>query len=105
MKGLKAYASRKTGVYGDDNLQATMPMINGYSAMTVMTTLRPANGKIMFVGGAGNDIIHSQGGSNTFLFSGDFGQDQIYGYQAQDKLVFMGTPMAAARAVIPRFRV
>ncbi|WP_414158280.1 polyurethanase [Pseudomonas sp. BNK-45] len=48
---------------------------------------------VTFVGGAGNDVMHSTGGgANTFLFSGHFGLDLIQGYQYSDKLVFMGVP-------------
>lgn len=47
-------------------------------------------GNDVFVGGAGNDLMESGGGSNTFLFSGHFGNDQILGYQSSDKLVFLG---------------
>ena len=48
---------------------------------------------VTFVGGAGNDDMYSSGGgSNTFLFSGNFGLDLIHGYQSSDKLVFMGVP-------------
>ncbi|PYC41395.1 polyurethane esterase [Pseudomonas protegens] len=48
---------------------------------------------VTFVGGAGNDVMYSSGGgSNTFLFSGNFGLDLIHGYQSSDKLVFMGVP-------------
>ena len=43
-------------------------------------------------GGAGNDLMVSGGGSNTFLFNGLFGNDRVEGYQASDKLVFMGIP-------------
>lgn len=39
-------------------------------------------------GGKGNDTIRDSSGHNTFLFSGQFGQDRIIGYQATDKLVF-----------------
>lgn len=49
-------------------------------------------GSNVFVGGAGNDLMVSGGGSNTFLFNGLFGNDRIEGYQASDKLVFMGIP-------------
>ncbi|MBT2373059.1 polyurethane esterase [Pseudomonas fluorescens] len=49
-------------------------------------------GNDVFVGGAGNDLMVSGGGSNTFLFNGFFGNDRIEGYQASDKLVFMGVP-------------
>lgn len=48
---------------------------------------------VTFVGGTGNDVMHSSGGGgNTFLFSGNFGFDLIHGYQNTDKLVFMGVP-------------
>ncbi|KPU53948.1 lipase [Pseudomonas fluorescens] len=48
-------------------------------------------GHVTFVGGNGNDVMHSTGdGSNTFLFSGAFGFDAINGYQGSDTLVFMG---------------
>lgn len=49
-------------------------------------------GNDVFVGGTGNDLMVSGGGSNTFLFNGLFGNDRIEGYQASDKLVFMGIP-------------
>jgi len=53
--------------------------------------LRSDKGLVTFVGGAGNDVMHSTGnGGNTFLFSGAFGFDAINGYQGSDKLVFMG---------------
>ena len=52
--------------------------------------LRSDKGQVTFVGGAGNDVLHSGVGSNTFLFSGAFGFDAINGYQGSDKLVFMG---------------
>lgn len=38
--------------------------------------------------GKGNDTIRDSSGHNTFLFSGQFGQDRIIGYQPTDKLVF-----------------
>ncbi|WP_016705124.1 polyurethanase A [Pseudomonas chlororaphis] len=47
-------------------------------------------GNDVLVGGAGNDLLQAGGGSNTFLFSGDFGQDRVLGYQSSDKLVFLG---------------
>jgi Ca2+-binding RTX toxin-like protein len=47
-------------------------------------------GNDVFVGGAGNDVLESGGGVDTFLFSGAFGQDRVVGYQASDKLVFLG---------------
>jgi Ca2+-binding RTX toxin-like protein len=47
-----------------------------------------------FVGGAGNDLMQAGGGGDTFLFNGSFGQDRITGYEAGDKLVFLGVPGA-----------
>jgi Ca2+-binding RTX toxin-like protein len=47
-------------------------------------------GNDVFVGGTGNDLLESGGGIDTFLFSGAFGHDQVLGYQANDKLVFLG---------------
>ncbi|MCB2255109.1 polyurethanase [Pseudomonas chlororaphis] len=53
--------------------------------------LRSDKSDVTFVGGAGNDVMYSNGGgANTFLFSGAFGFDAIHGYQGSDKLVFMG---------------
>jgi len=39
-------------------------------------------------GGKGNDTLRDNSGHNTFLFSGQFGQDRVIGYQSTDKLVF-----------------
>jgi Ca2+-binding RTX toxin-like protein len=47
-------------------------------------------GNDVLVGGAGNDLLQAGGGSNTLLFSGNFGQDRVLGYQSSDKLVFLG---------------
>jgi hypothetical protein len=53
--------------------------------------LRSDKGHVTFVGGTGNDVMHSTGdGSNTYLFSGAFGFDAINGYQGSDTLVFRG---------------
>ncbi|WP_026145474.1 polyurethane esterase [Pseudomonas asplenii] len=49
-----------------------------------------AKGGNLFIGGSGNDLMEARGGGNTFLFNGAFGQDRITGFQASDKLVFMG---------------
>ncbi|QQZ39608.1 polyurethanase [Pseudomonas sp. SK3(2021)] len=55
--------------------------------------LRSDKSGVTFVGGAGTDVLYSSnGGTNTFLFNGDFGVDTIFGYQSTDKLVFMGVP-------------
>ncbi|WP_223512431.1 polyurethanase [Pseudomonas sp. GL-B-19] len=52
--------------------------------------LRSDKSHVTFVGGTGNDAMHTAGGQNTFLFSGAFGFDAINGYQGSDKLVFVG---------------
>jgi hypothetical protein len=52
--------------------------------------LRSDKSHVTFVGGTGNDVMHTTGDQNTFLFSGAFGFDAINGYQGNDKLVFMG---------------
>lgn len=52
--------------------------------------LRSDKSHVTFVGGTGNDAMHTVGGQNTFLFSGAFGFDAINGYQGSDKLVFVG---------------
>ncbi|AJO77940.1 calcium-binding protein [Pseudomonas sp. MRSN 12121] len=51
---------------------------------------------VTFVGGNGNDTLNSQGGgNNTFLFHGNFGQDQVFGFHASDNLKFIGVGAAA----------
>jgi len=47
-------------------------------------------GNDVFIGGAGDDLLESLGGSNTFVFSGHFGNDTLLGYQPADRLVFLG---------------
>ncbi len=47
-------------------------------------------GNDVFIGGAGDDLLESVGGSNTFVFSGYFGNDTLLGYQPSDRLVFLG---------------
>lgn len=89
-KGLTAYASSANGTAADDVLTAK-DSGSWLFGLEGNDQLFGGKGNDVFVGGAGNDVMHSQGGSNTFLFSGDFGQDLIYGYQARDKLVFIGT--------------
>jgi len=89
-KGLTAYASSANGTATDDVLTAK-DSGSWLFGLEGNDQLFGGKGNDVFVGGAGNDVMHSQGGSNTFLFSDDFGQDLIYGYQARDKLVFIGT--------------
>jgi Ca2+-binding RTX toxin-like protein len=86
---LTAYASSVKGGAGADTLkaQATGDWLFGLDGND---HLIGGKGNDVFVGGAGNDVMESGGGVDTFLFSGSFGQDRVVGYQAHDKLVFLG---------------
>ncbi|RON24180.1 polyurethanase [Pseudomonas brassicacearum] len=86
---LTAYASSVKGGAGADTLkaQATGDWLFGLDGND---HLMGGKGNDVFVGGAGNDVMESGGGVDTFLFSGSFGQDRVVGYQAHDKLVFLG---------------
>ncbi|TPG76220.1 polyurethane esterase [Pseudomonas arsenicoxydans] len=86
---LTAYASSVKGGGGADTLkaQATGDWLFGLDGND---HLIGGKGNDVFVGGAGNDVMESGGGVDTFLFSGSFGQDRVVGYQAHDKLVFLG---------------
>ncbi|MBB2886018.1 MULTISPECIES: polyurethanase [Pseudomonas] len=83
------YASSVKGTTGADTLKAhaTGDWLFGLDGND---HLIGSAGNDVFVGGAGNDLIESGGGIDTFLFSGAFGQDRVVGYQANDKLVFLG---------------
>lgn len=86
---LTAYASSVKGGAGADTLTAhsTGDWLFGLDGNDHLIGGR---GNDVFVGGAGNDLMESGGGVDTFLFSGAFGQDRVVGYQANDKLVFLG---------------
>ncbi|WP_223512429.1 polyurethanase [Pseudomonas sp. GL-B-19] len=86
---LTAYASSVKGGTGADTLkaQATGDWLFGLDGND---HLIGGSGNDVFVGGTGNDLLESGGGVDTFLFSGAFGQDRVVGYQANDKLVFVG---------------
>ncbi|EJM12765.1 putative calcium-binding protein [Pseudomonas sp. GM18] len=86
---LTQYASSVKGTTGADTLKAhaTGDWLFGLDGND---HLLGSSGNDVFVGGAGNDLIESGGGVDTFLFSGAFGQDRVVGYQANDKLVFLG---------------
>ncbi len=53
-------------------------------------------GNDTFIGGTGNDLMQSGGGNDTFVFNGAFGLDRISGYDAGDKLVFLGVEGAGS---------
>ncbi|WP_448092783.1 polyurethane esterase [Pseudomonas lini] len=86
---LTQYASSVKGTTGADtlNAHATGDWLFGLDGND---HLLGSTGNDVFVGGAGNDLMESGGGVDTFLFSGAFGQDRVVGYQANDKLVFLG---------------
>jgi Ca2+-binding RTX toxin-like protein len=86
---LTQYASSVKGTAGADTLKAhaTGDWLFGLDGND---HLLGGTGNDVFVGGAGNDLMESGGGVDTFLFSGAFGQDRVVGYQANDKLVFLG---------------
>ncbi|MFZ4835177.1 polyurethanase [Rouxiella sp. Mn2063] len=89
--GLQAWASSVNGSAADDVLQAGVndAWLFGNAGNDIL--IGRDSGNLTYVGGSGDDILQSAGGNNTFLFSGDFGQDVLYGFEATDKLVFMGT--------------
>ncbi|WLI09880.1 MULTISPECIES: polyurethanase [Pseudomonas] len=86
---LTQYASSVKGTSGADtlNAHATGDWLFGLDGND---HLIGSIGNDVFVGGAGNDLMESGGGVDTFLFSCAFGQDRVVGYQANDKLVFLG---------------
>ena len=86
---LTQYASSVKGTTGADtlNAHATGDWLFGLDGND---HLLGSTGNDVFVGGSGNDLMESGGGVDTFLFSGAFGQDRVVGYQANDKLVFLG---------------
>ena len=86
---LTQYASSMKGDAGDNTLKAHVGG-DWLFGLGGNDHLIGSIGNDVFVGGAGNDLLESGGGSNTFLFSGDFGNDKVIGYQSTDKLVFLG---------------
>ncbi|SDT61441.1 polyurethane esterase [Pseudomonas prosekii] len=86
---LTQYASTVKGGAGADTLTAKASG-DWLFGLDGHDHLIGGKGNDVFVGGAGNDLIEAGGGVNTFLFSGAFGQDRVVGYQATDKLVFLG---------------
>ena len=92
--GLTAWAASTRGSAGDDTLQAGSgdKWLFGNGGDDVL--IGRESGGLTFVGGSGNDQLQAGGGHNTFLFSGDFGQDTLYGFEASDQLVFIGSGSA-----------
>lgn len=86
---LTQYASSVKGDAGDNSLKAHVGG-DWLFGLGGNDHLSGSTGNDVFVGGAGNDLMTSGGGSNTFLFSGDFGNDKVIGFQSTDKLVFLG---------------
>ncbi|MDO7897546.1 polyurethane esterase [Pseudomonas citrulli] len=86
---LTAYAQAVKGTVGHDSLVAhgTGDWLFGQAGDDL---LLGGAGNDTFVGGVGNDVMQSGGGSDTFIFNGAFGQDRISGFDAGDKLVFIG---------------
>ncbi len=84
------YVASQVGGAGDDTLtaKASGEWLIGNAGNDHL--IGAAKGGNLFIGGAGNDLMEARGGGNTFLFNGAFGQDRISGFQASDKLVFMG---------------
>jgi Ca2+-binding RTX toxin-like protein len=86
---LTQYASSVKGDAGDNSLKAHLGG-DWLFGLDGNDHLSGSTGNDVFVGGAGNDLMESGGGSNTFLFSGAFGNDKVIGFQSSDKLVFLG---------------
>ncbi len=86
---LTAYASSVKGDFGNNVLIAH----NGGDWLFGLDgndQLIGGKGNDVLVGGAGNDLLKGGAGTNTFLFTGNFGQDRIVDYKTTDKLVFIG---------------
>ncbi|URQ60668.1 polyurethanase [Pantoea alhagi] len=55
------------------------------------TIMHGSSGSDVFVSGSGNDIMYANGGDDTFMFAGDsFGDNVIYQFDQDDKLVILG---------------
>ncbi|WP_085715187.1 polyurethanase [Pseudomonas sp. B28(2017)] len=86
---LTQYASSIKGGAGNDTLKA-QAVGDWLFGLDGNDNLIGGKGNDVLIGGAGNDLLESGGGIDTFLFSGAFGHDRVLGYQANDKLVFLG---------------
>lgn len=93
------------GLLSGDKLTAWAASINGDTSDNYLTsvveggwmfggegndTLQSNYDYTTFVGGAGNDVLVSSGKGNTYLFSGQFGNDVITNLNASDKVIFQG---------------
>lgn len=86
---LTRYESSIKGGMGNDTLKA-QAVGDWLFGLDGDDHLIGGKGNDVLIGGAGNDLLESGGGIDTFLFSGAFGHDRVLGYQANDKLVFLG---------------
>lgn len=86
---LTRYESSIKGGMGNDTLKA-QALGDWLFGLDGNDHLIAGKGNDVLIGGAGNDLLESGGGIDTFLFSGAFGHDRVLGYQANDKLVFLG---------------
>lgn len=93
-KNLTAWTDSMTGDAADNSLAAQQAgsWLFGLQGDDVLTGATA--GRTTFVGGEGDDSLFSQGENNSFLFTGEFGHDTLYGYTASDTLIFMGVPGA-----------
>ncbi|UVM58088.1 polyurethanase [Pseudomonas sp. B21-012] len=91
-----AYAASQNGTPGNDSLKAGAQG-QWLFGLDGNDHLQGGRGNDVLVGGAGNDVLVSGGGSDTFLFSGHFGQDQVQGFDADDRLVFIGVEGGTAQ--------
>ncbi len=89
--GLTAWSASAQGSDGNDALRAgaSDKWLFGNAGDDLL--IGRDGGGLTFVGGNGNDQLQASGGHNTFLFSGDFGRDALYGFEATDRLVFIGS--------------
>lgn len=91
---LSGYAHSLSGDAGNNTLNARTAG-DWLFGLDGNDRLNGSTGNDVFVGGKGEDTLVSGGGKDTFVFNGEFGNDRVLGYQADDKLVFMGVEGAA----------
>lgn len=85
------YARQQVGSDADDRLTLTDDDRWGFGGAGNDTIIASEQGSSTIVGGAGDDLLYSNanGNGNTFLFSGDFGNDRIFDFAANDRVVIM----------------